>query len=240
MDLSTSRRMADSQNEQKVPLEKIRHVAMDLTEEENGKLKSLHLKNFTHEEQEQIKEKAVFLYYTNKKKDSKNMEMLEKLTSPSNPVAIIRPATQGPRAVKSISSHFNNKKPLNSSLLAIGARVAIENINHKPSWGLYNGACGIVDEIVFTKSGANPNTGDMPDYVVVDFPSYTGPPWDMANPTHIPISPAKLMCNRRCCQREMIPLILAGVGHNNSSLSRTVCGSRRQWENSKPLPVHCL
>ena len=49
-------------------------------------------------------------------------------------------------------------------------------------FGLHSGACRTVDEIVF-KKGENPNNGDLPLYVVVDFPLYCGPVWDTKNPT---------------------------------------------------------
>ena len=48
-------------------------------------------------------------------------------------------------------------------------------------WGLHNGACGIVREIVF-QDGHSPNAGHQPSYVVVHFPLYVGPPWDEAFP----------------------------------------------------------
>jgi hypothetical protein len=38
-----------------------------------------------------------------------------------------------------------------------------------------------VREIVFAK-GDNPNHGNLPKYVVVEFPAYSGPKWDSDNP----------------------------------------------------------
>jgi hypothetical protein len=151
----------------------------------------------------------VYLYYTNLKKDIKNLEMLGKLATPENPVAIIKPKTAGPRAGKSIAKHFPTSKAPTCAFLCIGARVAINAVNYYPTWGLYNGACGSVVEIVFAKPNANPNEGDIPDYVVVDFPSYRGPPWDICNPTHIPIPRAYTTCSKQCCSREVTPLIPA-------------------------------
>jgi hypothetical protein len=40
--------------------------------------------------------------------------------------------------------------------------------------GLYNGATGVVVDIIY-ENGKNPKTG-LPDVVMVDFPKYTGPP----------------------------------------------------------------
>ena len=213
MHLSTSRRMADSQQSQKLLLHKIRKGAVDLTEEEMQKLLSLRLDNIRKKHGEtavkNIKRKSVFLFYTNKKKDIKNMEMLHEIATPNNPVAIIQPITTGPRAGKSIASHFSDSKPLQSTFLCIGARVAINGVNHYPEWGLYNGACGIVREIIFSSPKANPNNGDTPKYVVVEFPSYKGPSWDILNPTHIPIPTVTHICAKKCCTRKTVPLILA-------------------------------
>ena len=211
--LRSSKRMSDSKKDQKILLEKVRLGAMDLHQSELSKLLSLHLDKIKElhgsETVAQIESKAVFLFYTNKKKDTKNMQMLHATSSPDNPVAIVKPISTGPKAGKSISRHFSDSKPLQCCFLCIGARVAIDAINYNPAWGLYNGACGTVAEIVFLSQGANPNHGDMPDYVVVDFPSYTGPIWDQENPTCVPIPKTTLQCNKKCCERQMIPLVLA-------------------------------
>ena len=89
-----------------------------------------------------------------------------------------------------------------------GARVALEGVNYNPIWGLYNGACGNVKEIIF-KDNENPNDGYMPLYVVVEFPGYTGPPWDIQNPTHVPIPMNRTLCNHGCCSRVRCPLVMA-------------------------------
>ena len=88
------------------------------------------------------------------------MEMLHKVLTHDNPVAIIKPKTEGPHAGKSIASHFSESKPLQSTFLCIGSRVAINGVYHYPEWGLYNGACGIIKEIIFRGAQANPNNGD--------------------------------------------------------------------------------
>ena len=211
--LETSKRMSDSKKDQKLLLEKVRLGAMDLCQREVSKLLSLHLDKIQElhgsKTVAQIESKAVFLFYTNKKKDTKNMQMLHDTSTPDNPVAIVKPKSMGPRGGKGISSHFSDSKPMQCCFLCIGARVAIDAINYNPAWGLYNGACGTVTEIVFLSQGSNPNNGDMPDYVVVDFPSYTGPIWDQGNPTCVPIPKATLQCSKKCCERQMIPLVLA-------------------------------
>lgn len=213
MVLKTSRRMADSKKDQKVLLNKVRLGAMDLTSYEISKLQSLRLENMKRKHgqmvHDEILSKSVFLFYTNDKKDKQNMKMLRDQSHESNPVAIVQPRSSGPRAGRAIARHFPNSKSPLCAFLCIGAKVAIDGINYNPLWGLYNGACGTVQEIVFLTTGSNPNNGDIPDYVVVNFPSYTGPPWDINNPTHIPIPKAKHFCNSKCCVREFLPLVLA-------------------------------
>ena len=212
MNLQTSRRIADSQEDQKTLLQKIRFGAMDLTADEVKKLQSLRLENIEREHGNQavqcIKKDAVFLSYTNTKKDARNLSMLRTIATPANPVAIIRPRSTGKRAGKAYARHFSGKQKNTSSFLCIGAKVALDAVNYVPAWGLYNEACGTVDEIIFARE-SNPNDGHMPLYVVVDFPSYSGPIWDNQNPTHVPVPNNKIFCNSNCCSREFCPLVLA-------------------------------
>ena len=64
--------------------------------------------------------------------------------------------------------------------LYIGAKIALEGKNFCPIWGIQNGACGTIKQIVFD-NGKNPNQGDLPLYVVVDFPLYRRPAYDIDN-----------------------------------------------------------
>ena len=102
------------------------------------------------------------------------------MNTDENPTAIIKPRGDGQKYGKSINAHFDSDAPP-AALICIGAKVCFQGNNFYPLWGLHNGACGTVDEIVFDK-GKNPNRGDHPRYVVVDFPQYMGPPWDTQNP----------------------------------------------------------
>ena len=98
-------------------------------------------------------------------------------------MAILRTQSAGPVGGKAVKSHFDYKSKVpGTSIICVDAKVALENRNFCPIWGLHNGACGIVREIVFGK-GCSPHTGDFPLYVVVEFPQYCGPPWDTSNPT---------------------------------------------------------
>ena len=106
MNLNTSRRLTDTDTDQKELLLKVRLGAMDLTKKEIDKLQSLRLENvkekFGSQAVECIKQKAVFLSYTNVKKDNRNFEMLKKVASEANPVAIIHPRSTGRRSGKAL------------------------------------------------------------------------------------------------------------------------------------------
>ena len=185
---------------------------MDLTQREVQKLQSLRLENIEKKHGAQavraIKQEAVFLSYTNAKKDERNFSMLRTIVSETNPVAIVRPKSNGKRAGRGYARHFAGKQKTTSAFLCVGAKVSLDAVNPNPVWGLYNGACGTVDEIIFD-SGESPNDGKLPRYVVVDFPGYTGPAWDILQPTHVPVPSHKIFCDRNCCSREFCPLVLA-------------------------------
>ena len=186
MELHGSKRMCDSQQKQKELLGRLR-LGEDLSEEDIQKLLSLHLRVMEdiHSKStvQDIESKAIYLFYTNEKRIRHNIQQLAKYSSSTNPVATIRMNSVHASGGKGIARHFNfSSKAPESSLLCRGAKVAIQNKNFCPLWGLHNGACGIVKELVFS-SGKSPNNGDLPSYVVVDFPLYCGPSWDLSHPT---------------------------------------------------------
>ena len=79
--------------------------------------------------------------------------------------------------------HFSNNTyiPLKYTLLTKGLPVMLQGTNYHNPWGLYDGAGGIIVEIVFAENH-NPYNGNLPLYVVVQFPFYKGPVWDTNNP----------------------------------------------------------
>ena len=185
MDLQGSKRMSDKKQKQKELVARLR-IGANILDEDVEKLLSLHLSNSMEKRHpkaviDAIKKDAIYLYYTNEKRIRKNLERLAEVSGPDNPVAMLRPQSTGPSGGKGISKHFENQMA-ETSKICIGAKVAIDSRNFCPMFGLHSGACGTVDEIVF-KKGENPNNGDLPLYVVVDFPLYCGPAWDTKNPT---------------------------------------------------------
>ena len=185
MSLTTSKRIQEKQEADKKLLTKLR-TATSLDDNEVSRLLNLHLDKIQQRHGpaavDEIHKECIYLFYRNNPRILKNLEILVKNCSPTNPVAVCKTRSSGLHNGMAITSHFKNSKIPTSSLLSIGTKVALENKNFCPIWGLHNGAVGIVDEIVFQK-GQNPNKGDLPHYVVVDFPQYVGPVWDLDNPT---------------------------------------------------------
>ena len=183
MDLGGSKRMNNSESKNRQLLNRLR--TGEPTEEDVWKLMSLHLENIERvhgrSKVDEITDKAIFLFYRNIKRQQHNLKQLVKKSSQENPVAICRSVSNGTTRAKGYQSHFESDLPA-TALLCVGAKVALSDRNFYPAWGLHNGACGTVDEIVFAEGG-NPNHGALPQYVVVDFPQYSGPIWDEDNPT---------------------------------------------------------
>ena len=181
-----------------------------VTDKDVDKLQSLHLDVIERKHGKQtvldIEAGAIHLFFTNEKRCSHNLKHLAKVNSNANPTAVLQPISASSTRGKGTRSHFS--KELNPpALLCRGVPVCIKNRNFLPLYGLHNGACGFVEEIVFAK-GRNPNEGDLPEYVVVDFPLYKGPAWDKRKPTRIPVPMCNAPCKYRCCQRKFCPLEL--------------------------------
>ena len=185
MNLSGSKRISDDKQDDKDLVANIR-VATETEVEERHVKRILNLRlekiRAMHGSKtvEEIEDKAIYLFYRNEKRIRHNMKMLARQQNEQNPVALLKARSQSHCYGKGIASHFDSEAPV-SCLICTGCKVALENKNFYPEWGLHNGACGIVKEIVFEKD-KNPNHGDLPKYVVVEFPLYCGPTWDINNP----------------------------------------------------------
>jgi len=202
MELKSNKRLDSTKTRQKELMDRIR-IAEDIRESDIEKIMSLSLENIKDEHGpnivSEIEKEAIYLFYKNDKRIRKNLERVAMACSPDNPVAICRSMSYGTKTGKGINSHFDNKDTPSAALICRGCKVALDGRNYNPLWGLHNGACGTVIEIVFSEhkssedgvtalKDTNPNYGHLPDYVVVDFPQYCGPPWDPDNPTVSEIS----------------------------------------------------
>lgn len=208
MFLQTSRRVLDKDVETKRINENYR-VAQP-NESDVEKLMSLNLSNFSEEHIQMVESKSVYLTTRNAEVDRKNLQKLCDMATEQRPVAIIRTSSDGKgHGNKGIQRHFGDSDTMfKSSIICESAVVSIRGRNFYPAWGLFNGATGYVNEIVYNK-GESPSQNQLPRYIVVDFPNYTGPPWDLENPTHVPIPMVDTSCKHKCCSRTFCPIELS-------------------------------
>ena len=212
-------------------------VGDKLTQGDSNKLLSLHIsaieKKHGKAPADEIRKKAVFLFLTNQQCARRNIICLGKTCDNTNPAVVLPTQRHGPINGNAVESHFPSGRGSwpQTSTICVNAKVALRSKNICPLWGLHIGACGVVKEIVFGK-GCSPNRGDSPLYVVVDFPKYCGPPWDVSNPTvsstsplldermyhhqtytrflkFVPITTTEVTCRGKCCYQEHVPLGLA-------------------------------
>jgi len=203
------RRVDDAKQHDKDLLNRVR-IGEQVTDDDVTRLQGLHLdaieKKHGKKVVENIKKKAIYLFYTNEKRIRHNLIGISETNSKENPTAVVKIQTASSKHHKAISGHFKDSPPKNA-LFCIGAKVCLQGKNFLPLWGLHNGACGSVDEYCF-RDNQNPNNGDQPRYVVVRFPLYRGPVWDKNDPQCVPLPMVSIRCKHRCCTRTYCPLDL--------------------------------
>ena len=231
-ELNRIRRVSDKEEAAKALMNRIR-LAEDITDDDANKLLGLRLEKMKEKHGkdyvDKIRSKAIYLFYTNEKRMRHNLEMVRLLSDKWNPTAFLKTKSTGKTRGKGQRSHFAGSEIPKTSIIFNGSKVALENRNLCPLWGLHNGACGTIKEIIF-ETGQSPLTGDFPAYVVVEFPLYTGPPWDLDNPKVskisesvknysncnfsqsrqslqlVPIPVTEFRCSNNCCTRTFLPL----------------------------------
>lgn len=208
IELETIKRLEDDAHDLKKILEDLR--CDGISNDDAKKLLQLHIRHLPAEKRNQIEEDAVYLFATKQLKSEHNMKKLKEITNENNPVCLLQTKILHKKSEKwnGKRSHYDRDSIPSKSFLAKGAKVALAGKNFQPNWGLYNGALGTIIGFKFAP-GKNPQTNDLPEYVVVDFPSYKGPPWIDDKPTYVPIPPVTVTCNRGCCEAYFIPLCLA-------------------------------
>jgi ATP-dependent exoDNAse (exonuclease V) alpha subunit len=166
------------------------------------------LKNFSESEVQELQDDTTLFLFANKEpRNQWNREQLFKQHSVDNPVAIIKSYTTKNGKQISHSQHYEKDRIPNSSEICRGAKVQLAGYNLYPRQGLYNGAMGIVKDIVFDESHS-PNFGDFPLYVLVEFSQYDGMPLAETMKKMIPIVPQEVRCKYKCCCKKFIPLSL--------------------------------
>jgi hypothetical protein len=210
MNLGRAQRVHPSQVVLSRILEGIRGENMEayLTQEDAELLCSYHIRDyrFTNDDKKFIKNNSLWLFANKAARNNHNSQKIKQLHSKDNPVAKIKAlTTSNGTKVKKNDRHFDADRTPPCVNICRDARVEITGVNYEPGWGLYHGSIGTVRDIVFSDT-CSPNNGDMPDYVLVEFPQYCGPAFVEQNPKLIPIVPVELRCDMACCKRRYLPL----------------------------------
>jgi len=158
---------------------------------------SLNIHRLKADERTQVEtDKAtIHIFATRKQCVEYNLSNIYKQQSEENPVAMIKN-----KLVKTTKTNDSDLTCIpKTTIICRGAKVCIRGKNFNPQLGLFNGSIGTVIEIVY-KQGHSPNQGHFPHYVIVDFPSYTGPSYDSRHPKWVPIptittyKPSQIYC----------------------------------------------
>ncbi len=184
MELKNIARVQEDQQVYKDLLERARND--DFNKEDVELLQKYHITNpdFTAEQRKELQKDAMYVFSKKEPMKNHNITCLKQITNETNPLARIEvhssSAIQG--QTKGIASHFDSSTNIpKKTTICRNAMVSIVGRNFMPEWSLYNGVIGTVEDIIFATS-ENPNHGHLPQYVVVNFPTYTGPIWDKNNP----------------------------------------------------------
>lgn len=208
--------------------------------------------NISEERQNEIKEKALFVFTTKEEVARHNESELRKIVNKDNPLMEFTfDLLPTERSTKShgIKKHFQLKTLIEARVaLCRGARVSL-NRNVWQRKGLFNGAIGTVIDIRFDM-GQNPLNGDLPVYIVIDFEDYIGPAWDKDNPKYVPIPVAiqyedSKIATYGCCMIQYYPLDVAfartlhkvqglNVGGNNPIRLMTFHPGSTTFEGNNP------
>ena len=209
----------------------------EATNEDIATLMSLHLGDhqFTEEDRRQIRENAMYIFANKAPMQEHNRQKLKEQNSEDNPVARIHTTTTSyDKKYRGVTKHFARQQSQNAIPTTVnicrGAKVQLTGKNFEPDWGLYNGSIGTVIEIIFNEN-EHPLEGYQPEYVIVDFPQYSGPSWMESKKTWVPIPAVEMNCEKRCCQLRYIPLSLAYAKTCHTFQGQTV---------GKNHPIPCI
>ena len=174
-------------------------------------LLNLNIRRLSPSKMQHMKKNSIFIFATHNEKNEHNCMQLAQLCSEENPLLCLKYKNASHNSKSAIIRHFNTRLTPLATQFCVGCKVALKR-NFQPQWGLYNGAIGTVQEIIY-KQDCNPNFGHFPEYIAVDFPSFSPPdnvtPFDKEHPQVVPIPMAFQMCKYRCCKIIVCPLVVA-------------------------------
>ena len=179
LELTSSHRQGCSQTQFKGILARVREC-VPTREDARILVEEHHIRNKAPGVAKELCKGSLFLFSTRAKRDDHNLKMLCEESSELNPVAILKNKYCSNSGGKVFKSHFDFKNYV-TPLLCRGCMVSIQGKNFNPKWGLFNGALGTLIDFHF-RIGSNPNCGDLPEYISVEFKEYCGPVWDKTRP----------------------------------------------------------
>ena len=212
-----------------------------VTDDDINFLKNRDLRNLSPEEKETFEKEAIFLFPTWKEALAtmvKYINAIKYVGPPYNddtidnrqPVAICHAICKRETGRGQVHSFKDCSLP-NVTFLCIGSQVVLLR-NHVVEENAYNGLIGTVVAIVYKNNERGPQDGkSLPAYVVVDFPDYKcqGEPWDPRNPTHLPVVPVEQRCEKKCCSKIQLPLIVSKASTIHKAQGITV-GPNQIWK----------
>lgn len=209
--LDSNERIQNDQNEFKELLNRVRIGKP--TEEDKAILLSLSLHKIPRQirEQHETSSDTLNLFATREMCCDHNFKKLKEHSTEENPVAFLKH-----RLPKHYHEKNNDQNAIpQATCFSRGCKVSIKGRNFCPILGLYNGAIGTVEEIVY-KPNETPNTGNLPLYVAVNFPGYLGHKtefgkyvWDTKLPTVIPVPMIKTIDEKTRKSITYCPLVLS-------------------------------
>jgi hypothetical protein len=107
--------------------------------------------------------------------------------------------------------------------------LVLLSVSFLPELVLANNTRGIIRDVLYPPGGFDPEDASRCPIVVVDFPGFTGTPWDPANPTWILIASVDNRCDRGCCSRRGLPL-WPGKAASTHSLQGLTVGDGKFFE----------
>jgi hypothetical protein len=150
MELDQVCRQTDYQVIFKGILERLRLGWMNEQDEARLRVLSLDGDHYTSKEIKDISDGALHVFARHQAKNACNEQNLRETVTETNYFAVIR-CTDKTTATnaKSKSTHMNKTFDTRKTVLCRGAMVEITKVNIEPKWGLFNGAIGIVVNIIF-------------------------------------------------------------------------------------------
>jgi hypothetical protein len=155
---------------------------------------------------------SVWVFPTRKEASERNIACLQTMEKQGKHIVYTKAVDEGSCPQKSRrKSGKESTCALNPwSVLCVGAKVSLQ-YNLYIAWNLFNGSEGTIKDIIYLGNRKPSVDGDsFPDFILVDFPGYSGPPVLDDNPTVVPIIPIKVPFGCKChCERTQIPLLLS-------------------------------